>query len=311
LDLGADIVMHSATKYFGGHSDCLAGALSAKTPELHRQLYFIQNATGGVIGGLEAFLLHRGIKTMELRVREQSKSALAIAQWLESHRSVARVLYPGLASHPHHQRAVRLMGDQFGGMVTFDVRGDIETAKRVCKATELFGLAVSCGAVESLIEQPATMSHASYDPAARAQAGICDTLVRISVGLEDPEDLIADLDRALGIAGGAWFQRGFPAIVLAVQIPINKALCEKDPQREGPMDNFEETQAQVIEYLSKLVGSRPHLDDSLAMIGIDSVAMAEMTFELEKRFAMKIDDEILDVESVRQLVQYLHQRKPA
>jgi cystathionine gamma-lyase len=203
LDLGADIVMHSATKYFGGHSDCLAGALSAKTPELHRQLYFIQNATGGVIGGLEAFLLHRGIKTMELRVREQSKSALAIAQWLESHRSVARVLYPGLASHPHHQRAVRLMGDQFGGMVTFDVRGDIETAKRVCKATELFGLAVSCGAVESLIEQPATMSHASYDPAARAKAGICDTLVRISVGLEDPEDLIADLDRALGIAGGA------------------------------------------------------------------------------------------------------------
>jgi cystathionine gamma-lyase len=203
LDLGADIVMHSATKYFGGHSDCLAGALSAKTPELHRQLYFIQNATGGVIGGLEAFLLHRGIKTMELRVREQSKSALAIAQWLESHRSVARVLYPGLASHPHHQRAVRLMGDQFGGMVTFDVRGDIETAKRVCKATELFGLAVSCGAVESLIEQPATMSHASYDPAARAKAGICDTLVRISVGLEDPEDLIADLDRALGITGGA------------------------------------------------------------------------------------------------------------
>ena len=203
LDLGADIVMHSATKYFGGHSDCLAGALSAKTPELHRQLYFIQNATGGVIGGLEAFLLHRGIKTMELRVREQSKSALAIAQWLESHRSVARVLYPGLASHPHHQRAVRLMGDQFGGMVTFDVRGDIETAKRVCKATELFGLAVSCGAVESLIEQPATMSHASYDPAARAQAGIRDTLVRISVGLEDPEDLIADLDRALAIAGGA------------------------------------------------------------------------------------------------------------
>lgn len=203
LELGADIVMHSATKYFGGHSDCLAGALSAKTPELHRQLYFIQNATGGVIGGLEAFLLHRGIKTMELRVREQSKSALAIARWLESHRSVARVLYPGLASHPHHQRAVRLMGDQFGGMVTFDVRGDIETAKRVCKATELFGLAVSCGAVESLIEQPATMSHASYDPAARAQAGIRDTLVRISVGLEDPEDLIADLDRALAITGGA------------------------------------------------------------------------------------------------------------
>ena len=203
LDLGADIVMHSATKYFGGHSDCLAGALSAKTKELHQQLYFIQNATGGVIGGLEAFLLHRGIKTMELRVREQSKSAMQIAQWLEKHSKVQRVLYPGLPSHPHHQRAKRLMGDQFGGMVSFEVAGDIDDAKRVCKATELFGLAVSCGAVESLIEQPATMSHASYDPAARAKAGINDTLVRISVGLEDPEDLISDLDQALANSGGA------------------------------------------------------------------------------------------------------------
>jgi len=203
LELGADIVMHSATKYFGGHSDCLAGALSAKTPELHQQLYFIQNATGSVIGGLEAFLLHRGIKTMELRVREQSASALCIARWLESHPQVQRVMYPGLASHPDHSRARRLMGDQFGGMVSFEVAGDIETAKRVCKGTDLFGLAVSCGAVESLIEQPATMSHASYDPAARAKAGIRDTLVRISVGLEDPEDLIADLDQALKRAGGA------------------------------------------------------------------------------------------------------------
>lgn len=203
LDLGADIVMHSATKYFGGHSDCLAGALSAKTKELHQQLYFIQNATGSVIGGLEAFLLHRGIKTMELRVREQSKSAMQIAQWLEKHSKVQRVLYPGLPSHPHHQRAKRLMGDQFGGMVSFEVAGDIDAAKRVCKATELFGLAVSCGAVESLIEQPATMSHASYDPAARAKAGINDTLVRISVGLEDPEDLISDLDQALANSGGA------------------------------------------------------------------------------------------------------------
>ena len=203
LELGADIVMHSATKYFGGHSDCLAGALSAKTPELHKQLYFIQNATGSVIGGLEAFLLHRGIKTMELRVREQSATALRIAQWLETHPQVQRVLYPGLTSHPDHARARRLMGDQFGGMVSFEVSGDMETAKRVCKGTKLFGLAVSCGAVESLIEQPATMSHASYDPAARAKAGIGDALVRISVGLEDPDDLIADLDQALRLAGGA------------------------------------------------------------------------------------------------------------
>ncbi|MFN4905986.1 MAG: trans-sulfuration enzyme family protein [Planctomycetota bacterium] len=203
LELGADIVMHSATKYFGGHSDCLAGVLSAKTPELLQELYFIQNATGSVIGSLEAFLLHRGIKTMELRVREQSNSALRIARWLESHRSVKKVLYPGLESHPDHQRAQRLMGDQFGGMVSFEVAGTIDTAKTVCKATKLFGLAVSCGAVESLIEQPATMSHASYDAQARAKAGIHDTLIRISVGLEDPEDLIADLDQALALGGGA------------------------------------------------------------------------------------------------------------
>lgn len=203
LELGADIVMHSATKYFGGHSDCLAGVLSAKTPELLQQLYFIQNATGSVIGSLEAFLLHRGIKTMELRVREQSNSALRIGRWLESHRSVEKVLYPGLESHPDHQRAQRLMGDQFGGMVSFEVAGTIDTAKTVCKATKLFGLAVSCGAVESLIEQPATMSHASYDAQARAKAGIHDTLIRISVGLEDPEDLIADLDQALALGGGA------------------------------------------------------------------------------------------------------------
>ena len=203
LELGADIVMHSATKYFGGHSDCLAGVLSAKTPELLQQLYFIQNATGSVIGSLEAFLLHRGIKTMELRVREQSNSALRIGRWLESHRSVKKVLYPGLESHPDHQRAQRLMGDQFGGMVSFEVAGTIDTAKTVCKATKLFGLAVSCGAVESLIEQPATMSHASYDAQARAKAGIHDTLIRISVGLEDPEDLIADLDQALALGGGA------------------------------------------------------------------------------------------------------------
>lgn len=203
LDLGADIVMHSATKYFGGHSDCLAGALSAKTPDLHQQLYFIQNATGSVIGGLEAFLLHRGIKTMELRVREQSKTAMQIAQWLEAHPKVQKVLYPGLPSHPDHKLAQRQMGNQFGAMISFEVAGDIDTAKQVCKGTKLFGLAVSCGAVESLIEQPATMSHASYDPTARAKAGIRDTLVRLSVGLEDPEDLIADLEQALSNAGGA------------------------------------------------------------------------------------------------------------
>jgi cystathionine gamma-lyase len=198
LELGADIVMHSATKYLGGHSDVLAGVLAAKDRELHQRLYYTQNATGAVLGGLESFLLQRGIKTLELRMREHCKSALVVAQWLERHPKVRRVLYPGLASHPQHERARKYFGDQFGSMISFETDGDLEATKRVCGATQLFGLAVSLGAVESLIEQPATMSHASYDPAARAEAGISDSLIRLSIGLEDPEDLIEDLQQALG-----------------------------------------------------------------------------------------------------------------
>jgi cystathionine gamma-lyase len=197
LELGADIVMHSATKYLGGHSDCLAGVLAARDPELHQRLYFTQNATGAVLGGLESFLLHRGIKTLELRMREQCRSSLLIAQWLEKHPRVRRVLYPGLPSHPQHDRARNTMGDQFGAMISFEVDRDLERTKRICSATHLFGLAVSLGAVESLIEQPATMSHASYDAADRAAHGISDSLIRISIGLEDPQDLIEDLDQAL------------------------------------------------------------------------------------------------------------------
>jgi cystathionine beta-lyase/cystathionine gamma-synthase len=197
LEWGADIVMHSATKYLGGHSDCLAGVLAAKDPLIHKELYFVQNATGAVLAGLDSFLLQRGMKTLELRMKEQSQSALQIAHWLESHPKVERVLYPGLKSHPQHQLACRLMGDRFGAVVSFEVRGNYQAAKTVCESTELFGLAVSLGAVESLIEQPASMSHASYDPAARAKFGIHDSLVRISVGLEHPDDLMADLDQAL------------------------------------------------------------------------------------------------------------------
>ena len=197
LELGADIVMHSATKYLSGHSDCLAGVLAAKDPALHKELYFIQNATGAVLSGLECFLLQRGIKTLDLRMREQSRSALEIAVWLESHPMVKRVLYPGLASHPQHALAARLMGDRFGAVVSFEIDGDYLKTKKVCESTELFGLAVSLGAVESLIEQPASMSHASYDAAARAKFGIHDSLIRISVGLEDSADLMGDLDQAL------------------------------------------------------------------------------------------------------------------
>ncbi len=202
IELGADIVMHSATKYLGGHSDVLAGVLASRTEELHKQLYFVQNATGAVLAPIDSFLLQRGIKTLALRMREQSKSALEIANWLENHPAVTRVLYPGLKSHPQHDLATRLMGNQFGAMVSFEVRGDFSQTKKVCESTELFGLAVSLGAVESLIEQPASMSHASYDPAARAKFGIVDSLIRISVGLEDVDDLKADLDQAIKIALG-------------------------------------------------------------------------------------------------------------
>ena len=149
------------------------------------------------MGALESFLLQRGIKTLALRMREQSQSALTIARWRESNHSVTRVLYPGLASHTNHERAKQYMGDQFGAMISFEIDGDFAKTKQVCQSTKLFGLAVSLGAVESLIEQPASMSHASYDAEARAKYGIADTLIRISVGLEDPQDLIEDLEQAI------------------------------------------------------------------------------------------------------------------
>lgn len=197
LELGADIVMHSATKYFGGHSDVLGGALVVKDPELFKQLYFVQNATGGVLGPFDSFLVSRGLKTLALRVAEQCRSAQALAEWLARDSRVSRVLYPGLAHHPGHEVARRQMEGGFGAMLTFEVRGDFAKTKRVAEATKLFQLAVSLGAVESLIEQPASMSHASYDAAARAAFGITDGLIRLSVGLEDVDDLQADLDQAL------------------------------------------------------------------------------------------------------------------
>jgi cystathionine gamma-lyase len=197
LELGADIVMHSATKYIGGHSDLLGGALVVRDKALRDKLYFLQNATGAVMGPLESFLASRGLKTLELRVREQSRTALRLAEWLSGDPRVSRVLYPGLPTHPGHEIARRQMDGAFGAMLTIEVRGDFAKSKRVCEATKLFQLAVSLGAVESLIEQPASMSHASYDPAARAAHGITDGLVRLSVGLEAFEDLRDDLAQAL------------------------------------------------------------------------------------------------------------------
>jgi cystathionine gamma-lyase len=198
LELGADIVMHSATKYLGGHSDLLGGALIVRDPELYQQLYFIQNATGGVLGPFESFLLSRGLKTLDLRVRAQSATAHRLAQWLATDPRVARVMYPGLPAHPGHALAQRQMEGAFGAMLSFELRGDFHQAKRAVESTKLFQLAVSLGAVESLIEQPAAMSHASYDAHARQQHGISDGLIRLSVGLEDVADLQLDLDQALG-----------------------------------------------------------------------------------------------------------------
>jgi len=197
LELGADIVMHSATKYIGGHSDLLGGVLVVRDKSLFDRLYFLQNATGAVMGPLECFLASRGLKTLELRVREQSKTAARLVEWLDGDKRVKRVLYPGLKTHPGHELASRQMDGAFGAMLTFELNGNYQQTKRVCEATHLFQLAVSLGAVESLIEQPASMSHASYDPAARASFGIVDGLIRLSVGLEAFEDLRDDLDSAI------------------------------------------------------------------------------------------------------------------
>lgn len=200
LQLGADIVMHSATKYLGGHSDVLGGALIVRDPQRYEQLYFIQNATGATLSAFDSFLVSRGLKTLELRVREQSRTAARLAEFLRGDRRIRRVLYPGLHDHPNHAIAASQMQAAFGAMLTFEIEGDFERTRSVVQATRLFQLAVSLGAVESLIEQPASMSHASYDPADRAAHGISDTLIRLSVGLEDFEDLRDDLDQALGLA---------------------------------------------------------------------------------------------------------------
>jgi cystathionine beta-lyase/cystathionine gamma-synthase len=197
LALGADIVMHSATKSIGGHSDLLGGALVVRDAELGTRLHWLQNATGAVMGPLESFLCSRGLKTLELRVLAQSATALELAEWLTSHPRVRRVLYPGLATHPGHALAVRQMSGGFGTIVSFEIDGTAEQARRVVESTRLFQLAVSLGAVESLIELPALMSHGSYDPAARRAVGIADGLIRLAVGLEAFADLRDDLAAAL------------------------------------------------------------------------------------------------------------------
>ena len=195
LEHGADIVLHSLTKYLGGHSDVVGGGLVVDDDALRDELAFFQNAVGGTSGPLDAFLVLRGTKTLALRMERHGQNALAIARYLEDHREVERVLYPGLPSHPGHALAARQMSG-FGGMLSFELAGGIERANRFASATRVFSLAESLGGVESLIEIPASMTHASIPAEQRRAAGLADGLVRLSVGIEHVDDLIADLEQA-------------------------------------------------------------------------------------------------------------------
>ena len=197
LEHGFDIVVHSTTKYLNGHSDAIGGAAIVRDPELAERIAYLQNAVGGVPGPFDAFLTLRGIKTLALRMERHCANALAIAQFLEQQPQVERVYYPGLASHPQHSLAKAQMAGGFGGIVTAVVRGGIETARRTLERCHLFALAESLGGVESLIEHPGIMTHSSLPAATRESLGISDGLIRLSVGVEDVEDLIAELRQAL------------------------------------------------------------------------------------------------------------------
>jgi cystathionine gamma-lyase len=197
LEYGADLVLHSATKYINGHSDMVGGIVVAGNRDLVEPMGFLQNSVGAVAGPFDAFLAMRGLKTLHLRMRAHCASALELAKWLEKHPAVERVIYPGLKSHPQHALAKRQM-DGFGGIVTIEVKGGLKKARRMLERCKLFALAESLGGVESLIEHPAIMTHASVPAANRRRLGISDGLVRLSVGVEDIEDLRAELTTALG-----------------------------------------------------------------------------------------------------------------
>jgi cystathionine gamma-lyase len=198
LELGVDIVMHSATKYLNGHSDVLGGAVIVRDAALAEQLKFLQNGLGSMSGAFDSFMLLRGIKTLAVRMERHCANGLRIAQHLESHPAIKAVRYPGLASHPQHALARRQMLGGFGGIIAAELKGDLATARRFLERCELFSLGESLGGVESLIEHPALMTHSGLPAQMRAELGISDGLVRISVGIEGVADLIAELDAALG-----------------------------------------------------------------------------------------------------------------
>jgi cystathionine beta-lyase len=197
LDLGADVVMHSVTKYLGGHSDVVMGALATSDEAIASEMYRIQNSSGAVCGPQDAFLVLRGVKTLHLRMQRHCENGEKIARWLTKHPAVKSVYYPGLESHPNHEVAKKQMRG-FSGMVSFTLNEDtLEAAHRIVAKCELFSLAESLGGVESLIGHPATMTHASIPSEVRRKSGVVDSLIRLSVGVEDVDDLIADLEQAL------------------------------------------------------------------------------------------------------------------
>ena len=197
LELGADIVLHSATKYINGHSDAIGGIVVANRPDLVEKLGFLQNALGAISGPFDSFLMHRGVKTLGLRMARHCASAAQLASWLEGHPKVERVLYPGLESHPQHALAQRQMGGKGGGMITAILKGGRPAVDAALTRTRLFTLAESLGGIESLVEYPTAMTHASIPAEIRERIGIKDGLIRLSVGIEDVGDLQADLEQAL------------------------------------------------------------------------------------------------------------------
>ena len=196
LEYGADIVMHSATKFLNGHSDMVGGIAVTANDELAERLGYLQNSIGAISGPFDSFLALRGLKTLAIRMERHCSSAMAIAEWLEQDDRVESVLYPGLDSHPQHELAAKQMNG-FGGIVTFFIKGNVETARSFLERSELFALAESLGGVESLVNHPAIMTHASVPEDVRAALGINDQLIRLSVGIEFLDDLIADIDYAL------------------------------------------------------------------------------------------------------------------
>jgi cystathionine gamma-lyase len=196
LSLGADIVVHSMTKYLGGHSDSVGGAIMLNNPEIEEKLRFLQNSVGAILSPFDSYQILKGIKTLALRMQRHEENAKKIVAFLEQHPKVKKIYYPGIKSHPNHEIAKKQMSG-FGGMVSFELQGNLETAITFLESLHIIAIAESLGAVESLIEHPASMTHASVPKEEREKIGLSDTLIRISVGVEDADDLIADIEQAL------------------------------------------------------------------------------------------------------------------